>query len=58
VLHDDVVGAVPGFTPVIDGDYVRVGERGGALGLALEALDYIFVVSVLLPELLEGHVAV
>src|SRR5919202_360339 len=57
VLHDDEAGAVFGLAPIVDGDYVRMGERGGALGLALEALDDLLVVGVLPSEHLEGHVA-
>jgi hypothetical protein len=35
-----------------------VAERGGASGLALEALDELLVVGVLLPENLERYVPV
>ena len=37
-LHDHEVGAVV-LAPVVDGDDVGVGEVGGGLGLAAEALD-------------------
>ena len=42
VLHRDVVGPVP-LAAVEDRDDVRVRERGGARGLAAEALDELLV---------------
>ncbi len=47
VLHGDVVGAVLGAAPIVDGDDVRVGEPGGALRLAPESLDELLVAGVL-----------
>ena len=58
VLHRDVVRPVLGLAPVEDRDDVRVGEGGGALGLALEALDELLVARVAGAHHLEGHVPV
>src|SRR5919205_1146847 len=44
--------------PVVDGDDVGVGEGCGALGLALEALDELLVLCVLVLQQLEGHVPI
>ena len=53
-FHDDEIG-VAGLAPVVDPDDVGVGQVGGGLGLAPEALDEGFVVGELGVEDLDGH---
>src|ERR687889_2616379 len=56
VLHSYIRGTVLRFPAIVDLDDVRVREAGGALGLALEALDELLVVGELLPQDIESHV--
>src|SRR5262249_44883482 len=56
VLHRDVVGALP-LAAVEDRDHVRVRERGGAGGLALEALHELGVLGEAAVQELEGDQA-
>ncbi len=56
VLHRDVVGAVP-LAAVEDADDVRVRQRGGARGLAPEALDELLVFGEVVVQDLDGDLA-
>src|SRR5918993_1403378 len=58
VLHRYVIHSIAGLAPGKDGDYVRVGERRGTASLALEALNELLVLCVLILEQLEGHVPI
>jgi hypothetical protein len=58
LLHCYIRGTVLRFPAIVDLDDVRVREAGGALGLALEALDELLVVGELLPQDLESYVPI